>query len=404
MKNTITYLLSILLLMSTMNAFAHIDNCSCSNLAKGCYEIPVIIHIIHHPDDVYPNGTNISCDQVCSQMEVLNNDFLKKNTDVSSVIPFYTDRVGKVDVSFYIHEVKRVPLPKKYSFPIYDCISLDISPAATSIIDEMIPLNIWVTDLDLFNFASVLATTVTGTSCDIPMACDDHGIFVDLQAFGNGDAYDLDYSSSDGRVVTHEVGHWLGLRHPWGGLPQWENPWCDCIYDTPTHRSDRQICNTTEEFHVNSCNDLDGPMNLQNFMGYSEDPGCRVMFTKGQASVMRRTVILKNNIQNYIIIDNVIAQFNPCAIIKPRVDPDEPGADNFSIFPNPVNDRLNLTYQEPIGVQWNYEMVDFIGKVVKQGAISKSLDLSQLQEGLYIIRLLEGNTLLEHRKLVKLKN
>ncbi len=400
MKNTCTFfVLFVFLLSASQSVLAQriaapsnsAQNCDCPNLPKGCYKIPVIIHIIHHPDDVYPNGTNISCDQVCSQMAVLNDDFLKKN-DISTVIPFFTGRVGKADISFYMHEVKRIPLPETYDFPIYDCIPADISPAVTGPINNMIPLNIWVSDIGQNNFASVLATTVTGTDCVLPRKCNDHGIFVDLESFGNGEGYDLAYWASDGRVVTHEVGHWLGLRHVWGGAPQWNNPDCDCVYDTPTHDTG-EYCSADEETENNYCNDLDGPMNLQNFMNYSSEPGCRVMFTKGQASVMRRTVTLYNNIQW------------ACAIsIGPAVSRLSGNPSSITISPNPVQDLLNLEFDNSISTNWNFALSDVLGKVVKQGKLQSSLDLSFLQNGLYIIHFYDGKNLMSQQKVLKVSS
>ena len=73
--------------------------------------------------------------------------------------------------------------------------------------------------------------------------------------FPNGAPYNL------GRTMTHEVGHWLGLRHIWGDGACNVDDFCN---DTPTSDASNFGCPTG---HV-SCNSTD---QIENYMDYSID-------------------------------------------------------------------------------------------------------------------------------------
>ena len=79
-----------------------------------------------------------------------------------------------------------------------------------------------------------------------------------------------------GRTGTHEVGHWLNLRHIWGDGPCGSD---DFVADTPESDGANYGCALG---HV-SCSTTDM---VQNYMDYSDD-GCMNLFTAGQATRMQ---------------------------------------------------------------------------------------------------------------------
>jgi hypothetical protein len=92
-------------------------------------------------------------------------------------------------------------------------------------------------------------------------------------AFGRVGAVTAPYDG--GRTTTHEIGHFLNLRHIWGD----SNCGNDFVSDTPTHRTSNSGCPVGQV----SCSSTDMP---QNYMDYTND-SCMNLFTLGQKNRMR---------------------------------------------------------------------------------------------------------------------
>lgn len=111
-------------------------------------------------------------------------------------------------------------------------------------------------------------------------------------------ADNIDKRDRGGRTATHEVGHWLGLRHIWGDAQCGS----DNVLDTPTHFGPNfGVCGNDpdddpnfgggSQFHDVPYNETacvpdqpDGEM-FMNYMDYSSDM-CMNMYTRGQKAVM----------------------------------------------------------------------------------------------------------------------
>src|SRR5262249_31419652 len=84
-----------------------------------------------------------------------------------------------------------------------------------------------------------------------------------------------------GRTATHEVGHYLNLRHIWGDAE-------DCTgtdYVDATPNAQHPNYHTPEYPHISCNNGPDGDM-FMNYMDYVDD-ATMVMFTRGQAMRMQ---------------------------------------------------------------------------------------------------------------------
>jgi hypothetical protein len=87
-----------------------------------------------------------------------------------------------------------------------------------------------------------------------------------------------------GQQATHEIGHWLNLRHIWG-----DDPGCgmdDECTDTPPQAHPNSGCPTFP--HVSCNNGPNGDM-FTNFMDLTDD-ACMSMFTPQQVARMLATL------------------------------------------------------------------------------------------------------------------
>ena len=79
-----------------------------------------------------------------------------------------------------------------------------------------------------------------------------------------------------GRTATHEVGHYLNLRHIWGDATCGS----DLVSDTPLHNTANYGCPASG--HKSTCTGTPVEMTM-NYMDYTDD-ACMYMFTNGQKS------------------------------------------------------------------------------------------------------------------------
>jgi hypothetical protein len=144
-------------------------------------------------------------------------------------------------------------------------------------------LNIWVVPLvsPFLGYATFPTSNLPGLNF-VPSASIRDGITVDYLFFGTGPGT---AANTTGRTTTHEVGHYLGLRHIWG------DGGCevdDFVLDTPNQDNPNQtICNDNPSRFSCGNNNM-----IQNYMDYTPDR-CMNLFTKGQ--VDRFDVVLANS-------------------------------------------------------------------------------------------------------------
>ena len=117
------------------------------------------------------------------------------------------------------------------------------------------------------------------------------GVVIHYEAFGFEGSASAPFNL--GRTVTHEVGHWLNLRHIWGddqnlakpNDPNYPNLICsqgDFVNDTPNCA----ISNSGKPpFPHITCNNGPNGDLFYNYMDYSDDDQT-IMFTKGQVERM----------------------------------------------------------------------------------------------------------------------
>lgn len=230
----------------------------------GIVTIPVVVHVVWNT-----SAENISDAQILSQIQVLNEDFRRLNSDADGTWPQAADAeiefcLASVDPSGNATTGITRTNTSVTSFSGNDNVKFDATGGKDAWPSSDY-LNFWVCDLagGLLGYAQFPGGNP---------ATD--GVVNDYAYTGSGGSAQAPFDL--GRTATHEVGHWLNLRHIWG------DGGCsvdDFVSDTPTSDASNGGCNVG---HV-SCGTVDM---VQNYMDYSDD-ACMNLYTQGQKDRMR---------------------------------------------------------------------------------------------------------------------
>lgn len=228
-------------------------------LVNGVIELPVVVNVLYRT-----TSENISLTQIQSQITVLNNDFQALNTDYSLTPSiFQSVRSGNMGIRFVLDTVIRKSTTKT-SWSTNDAMKKS-SQGGLNPTSPTTKLNMWVCNLS--NGILGYAQFPGGSSAT-------DGVVIDNNAFGNTGTVTSPYNK--GRTATHEVGHWMNLRHIWGDATCGS----DLVGDTPTHNTANYGCPTYP--HLSTCTGTPVEMTM-NYMDYTDD-ACMYMFTLGQKS------------------------------------------------------------------------------------------------------------------------
>ncbi len=243
-------------------------NQSSQKISGDIITIPVVVHVL------YRNSTeNISEAQIQSQLDVLNEDFRRTNTDADNTWSQTADTqiefcLSKVDPNGNATSgITRKSTTRRdwgTSDDMKRSTSGGINPWNTS---EY--LNMWIVPQML----NAQGGTILGYAQFPGGAAATDGCVMSYNYFGRTGAVSAPFDG--GRTTTHEIGHFLNLRHIWGD----SNCGNDFVSDTPTHQTSNGGCPTGRT----SCGSLDM---YQNYMDYTND-SCMNLFTTGQKNRMR---------------------------------------------------------------------------------------------------------------------
>ncbi|WP_340064360.1 zinc metalloprotease [Ascidiimonas aurantiaca] len=225
----------------------------------GVVNIPVVVHVI------YSNSNeNISDAQINSQIAILNEDFSAANADVSQVPAEFAGQVANSEIQFTLAQVIRKSSTRT-SWGTADAMKFS-GNGGSDAIDTSKFLNMWVCNIGggILGYAQFPGGNA---------ATD--GIVVSPQFFGSQGFVQAPFDK--GRTTTHEVGHWLNLRHIWGDGRCRQD---DFVADTPSSDRPNYGCPAYPTVHCRS-NDM-----TMNYMDYVNDD-CMYMFSEGQKVRMR---------------------------------------------------------------------------------------------------------------------
>jgi hypothetical protein len=234
--------------------------------------IQVVVHLLQSP-----GAGKVTAAQIASQLKVLNQDYRAKNTDKSKVPPIWKGLVTDAMVEFQL--ATRDPNGKATT----GVLDIPTTVAEFGQNDSMKDparggsapwptekyLNIWVCPLKdgLLGYAQFPGG---------PKRTD--GVVIATNAFGTGGSAKAPFNG--GRTCTHEVGHYLNLRHIWGDTEDCSGG--DLVDDTPN--SEVPNYGKPSFPHLSCKNGPSGDMYM-NYMDYVDD-AAMFMFTPEQVARM----------------------------------------------------------------------------------------------------------------------
>lgn len=252
----------------------------------GIITIPVVVHVLHRGESI-GTGRNISLAQIQSQIDVLNEDFRRLNADRTNTPAAFAGVASDYGFEFRLAcqdpngnstngVLRRQTNKNTFQFienPNHTPNETAMGIKMTSIFGED-PwptdkyLNIWVADFDdgTLGYSTFPADFATSPNVD--------GVVIETTSMGRTGNVTAPFDR--GRTATHEIGHWLNLRHIWGDAVCGD----DFVGDTPPQHNQNYHCPGFP--HTSACagNGVNGDM-FMNYMDYTDD-ACMNIYTNGQ--------------------------------------------------------------------------------------------------------------------------
>jgi hypothetical protein len=254
--------------------------------------IPVVVHVIHNGEAI-GTAPNITDAQIESQITVLNQDFRKKfGTPGFNSNPLGAD----VEIEFVLAKVDPNGSPTNgidrvnMGSSSWSADNIDVIVKPATIWNSTQYMNMWsvkFSDSTLLGFAQFPDSSGLPGISTSNGASNTDGVVSNFNVFGSNDfgtTFLLTAPYNKGRTMSHEVGHFLGLRHIWGDATC-GNDYCA---DTPVHHDLNEGCPT-----VVNC-DAKGNEMVENYMDYTYD-ACMNIFTQNQKD--RIVTVMTNSLR-----------------------------------------------------------------------------------------------------------
>lgn len=229
-------------------------------LVNGKIQIPVVVNVLYRT-----TAENISLSQIQSQIDALNKDFNAGNSDYNTANNPYSSVRANVGISFVLDQVIRKSTTKT-SWGTNDAMK-KTSGGGMAAVSPTTKLNLWI---------CTIGGGILGYAQFPGGASSTDGVVIDSKYLGTTGT--ATYPFNLGRTATHEIGHWMNLRHIWGDATCGS----DLVSDTPTHNTANY--GVPAVGHRSTCSGTPLEMYM-NYMDYTDDRGM-YMFSNGQKARM----------------------------------------------------------------------------------------------------------------------
>lgn len=255
--------------------------------AGGVLTVPIVVHVVWNT-----SAENIPDATIFNMVTKLNQDYSATNSDLANVRAAFTGDIANAQIEFCLAQVDPFGAPttgitrtnttETWFDPDFETDDMKSAPKGIDAWDPTRYLNIWVCDIS----SGMTGGFITLGYAYLPVG----GV---VGSWIDGLVLDYNYGiGGSARTATHEIGHYLGLLHPWGS----GSGSCsadDGFSDTPNTDSPTYDCSPS---NLMKCGVL---TQYENFMDYSN---CEAMFTNAQANYMNgiltgvRSSLLNNNL------------------------------------------------------------------------------------------------------------
>jgi hypothetical protein len=328
--------------------------------------IPVVFHIVYGT-----TAQNIATSRITAQMDVLNKDYRKLNTDANLVPSAWQSIAADCEIEFCLAQrdpagnfttgIERISSTTT-SWTTNDHVKFT-SYGGAAAWDRSKYLNIWVCSIS----GGILGySTFPGGPANVD------GVVLSYQYVGTTGS-SAPYNK--GRTATHEIGHWLNMKHIWGD----DGAACsgsDAVSDTPNQSSENYGCPTFPL--TDACTTTSPGVMFMNYMDYTDD-ACMYMFTTAQKTRMWSTL---NGSRLSIQTSNGCLAVGIAPLSMQGV---------FTISPSPTNGAFTVNFGNGSPEHFDISIYNVLGEKVythHYDALSEAelhLDLEGNAPGIYMV-------------------
>jgi hypothetical protein len=249
-----------------------VKNANLNKTTAAVVTIPVVFHVVYAT-----SAENITDAKCIEQLNQLNFDFAKLNRDTNLIPAVFRNFAADTKIQFCL--AQRDPNGAATTGIIHKATNV-----TTFNFDDKVKYtasggdNAWPANSYLNIWTCNLGGGLLGYAQFPGGANATDGVVILYSAIGSNNSPGTATPYHLGRTATHEVGHWLNLRHIWGDA----NCGDDFVNDTPTQQTSNSGCPSFP--HITCSNGTNGDMYM-NYMDYTND-ACMSMFTVGQTTRM----------------------------------------------------------------------------------------------------------------------